>query len=318
MRAALAALVVALIVWPWVAPRYFVFLASLVLVNAVVAIGLNLLSGFTNQLSFGHAGFLAIGAYTAALITLHAPAVPVIVTLALAGLVTAVVGLAFGVPCLRLSGLYLAMATLAFVIVEAILNLDALTRGADGLSVPVARLGSWPLVSDTARYYLALGVTAVLVAAAANLTHSRVGRAFLAIRESEIAAQASGVPVARYKTLAFGLSAFYTGVAGGLFAFLVGFLSPDAFDVFLSVDFVVMIILGGLGSVPGSIAGAAVVTVLNDALAAFQNYRPLIFGAILIVCMLFMPGGIIGATRALARRLTASSGGRSCASSSAA
>jgi branched-chain amino acid transport system permease protein len=319
MRAALAALAVALVVWPWVAPRYFVFLASLVLVNAVVAIGLNLLSGFTNQLSFGHAGFLAIGAYTAALITLHAPAIPVIVTLALAGLVTAVVGLAFGVPCLRLSGLYLAMATLAFgfVIVEAILNLDALTRGADGLSVPVARLGSWPLVSDTARYYLALAVTVVLVVAAANLTHSRVGRAFLAIRESEIAAQASGVPVARYKTLAFGLSAFYTGVAGGLFAFLVGFLSPDAFDVFLSVDFVVMIILGGLGSVPGSIAGAVVVTVLNDALAAFQNYRPLIFGAILIACMLFMPGGIIGAARALARRLTAS-GGRSCASSSAA
>jgi branched-chain amino acid transport system permease protein len=320
MRAALAALAVALVLWPWVAPRYFVFLASLVLVNAVVAIGLNLLSGFTNQLSFGHAGFLAIGAYTAALITLHAPTVPVIVTLLLAGLVTAVVGLAFGVPCLRLSGLYLAMATLAFgfVIVEAILNLDVLTRGADGLSVPVARLGAWPLVSDTARYYLALGVTAVLVAAAINLTHSRVGRAFLAIRESEIAAQASGVPVARYKTLAFGLSAFYTGVAGGLFAFLVGFLSPDAFDVFLSVDFVVMIILGGLGSVPGSIAGAAVVTVLNDALAAFQNSRPLIFGAILIACMLFMPGGIIGAARALARRLTASSGGRSCASSSAA
>jgi branched-chain amino acid transport system permease protein len=319
-RAALAALAVALVVWPWVAPRYFVFLASLVLVNAVVAIGLNLLSGFTNQLSFGHAGFLAIGAYTAALITLHAPAMPVVVTLALAGLVTAMVGLAFGVPCLRLSGLYLAMATLAFgfVIVEAILNLDGLTRGADGLSVPVARLGAWSLVSDTARYYLALAVTAVLVVAAANLTHSRVGRAFLAIRESEIAAQASGVPVARYKTLAFGLSAFYTGVAGGLFAFLVGFLSPDAFDVFLSVDFVVMIILGGLGSVPGSIAGAVVVTVLNDTLAAFQNYRPLIFGAILIACMLFMPGGIIGAVRALARRLTASSGGRSCASSSAA
>ena len=132
------------------------------------------------------------------------------------------------------------------------------------------------------------------MAAAKARSSGRVGRAFLAIRESEIAAQASGVPVALYKTLAFGVSAFYTGVAGGLFAFLVGFLSPDAFDVFLSVDFVVMIILGGLGSVPGSIAGAAVVTVLNDALAAFQNYRPLIFGAILIACMLFMPGGITG------------------------
>jgi len=300
----LLALGALLAAWPWLAPRYFVFLASLILVNAVVALGLNLLSGYTNQLSFGHAGFLAIGAYTAALLTIHAPAVPVVVSLAAAGVVTAVVGLGFGVPCLRLSGLYLAMATLAFgfVITEAILNLDGLTRGADGLRVPVARLGAFALASETARYYLVAVVAALLVAAAANLARTRTGRALLAIRESEIAAQASGVPVARYKTIAFGLSAFYTGVAGGLFAFVVGFLSPDAFDVFMSVDFIVMIILGGLGSVPGSVVGAAVVTVLHDSLAAFQNYRPLIFGVILIACMLFMPGGIIGVGARLARR----------------
>ena len=137
-------------------------------------------------------------------------------------------------------------------------------------------------------------VAALLVVAALNLARMRVGRALLAIRESEIAAQASGVPVATWKTLAFALSAFYTGVAGGLFAWLIGTLSPDAFDVFLSVDFVVMIIVGGLGSVPGSIVGAAVVTLLNDVLAGFQNYRPLIFGSVLIGCMLFMPGGIAG------------------------
>jgi branched-chain amino acid transport system permease protein len=230
--------------------------------------------------------------------------VPVVATLAAAGALTAVVGLAFGVPCLRLSGLYLAMATLAFgfVITEAILNLDGLTRGADGLRVPVARLGGWALATDTARYYLVAVVTVLLVAAAANLARTRTGRALLAIRESEIAAQASGVPVARYKTIAFGVSAFYTGVAGGLFAFIVGFLSPDAFDVFMSVDFVVMIIVGGLGSVPGSIVGAAVVTVLHDSLAGFQNYRPLIFGVILVACMLFMPGGIAGFGARLARR----------------
>jgi len=142
-----------LAVWPWVAPRYFVFLASVVLVNAIVAIGLNLLSGYTNQLSFGHAGFLAIGAYTAAVLTLRAPALPVIVTLVLAGLLTAAVGLAFGVPCLRLGGLYLTMATLAFgfVITEAILNLDTLTRGADGLRVPSARLGALPQVRQWGR-----------------------------------------------------------------------------------------------------------------------------------------------------------------------
>jgi branched-chain amino acid transport system permease protein len=290
----------ALAAWPWVAPRYFVFLASIVLVNAIVAIGLNLLSGYTNQLSFGHAGFFAIGAYTAAVLTLRWPGAPVVVTLLLAGLATAAVGLAFGVPCLRLGGLYLTMATLAFgfVITEAILNLDALTNGADGLRVPAARLGTLALSTDAARYYLTAAVAAVLVLAALNLVRTRTGRAFLAIRESEIAAQASGVPVARYKTLAFGLSAFYTGVAGGLFAFVVGFLSPDAFDLFLSVDFVVMIIVGGLGSVPGSIIGATVVTLLHDGLAAFQNYRPLIFGAILVACMLFMPGGV---TRALSR-----------------
>jgi branched-chain amino acid transport system permease protein len=196
------------------------------------------------------------------------------------------------------------MATLAFgfVIAETLLSLEPLTRGADGLRVPAARLAGVALTSDTARYYLVAVVAALLTAAAVNLAGTRTGRALLAIRESEIAAQASGVPVARYKTIAFGLSAFYTGVAGGLFAFVIGFLSPDAFDVFLSVDFVVMIIVGGLGSVPGSIAGAAVVTLLHDGLASFQSYRPLIFGVLLVVCMLFMPGGLTSAARALARR----------------
>ena len=220
-------------------------------------------------------------------------------TLLLAGLATALVGLALGIPCLRLEGLYLAMATLAFgfVVTEAIMNLDWLTRGNDGLRVPAGRVGPWALDTDAARWYLALAVTALMVVAALNIAATRTGRAFLAIRTSEIAARASGINVAAYKAIAFALSAFYTGVAGGLFAFVVGFLSPDAFDVFLSVDFLVMIILGGLGSVPGSIAGAAVVTVLNDSLAGFQNYRPLIFGAIMIACMLFMPGGLAAMAR---------------------
>ena len=296
-RVTLAIAVLALVCWPWIAPRYFVFLASLVAVNAVVAIGLNLLSGYTNQLSFGHAGFLAIGAYTTALLALHAPSVPAPLALLLAGFVTGVVGVALGVPCLRLEGLYLTMATLAFgfVVAEAILNLDGLTRGADGLRVPTAPLGPWRLASDGARYYLTVAVALLMIAIAVNLARSRTGRAFLAIRESEIAAQASGVNVAAYKTVAFAVSAFYTGVAGGLFAFVVGYLSPDAFDVFLSVDFVTMIIVGGLGSVPGSIVGAAVVTVLHDNLAGFQNYRPLIFGAVMVLVMLFLPGGLASA-----------------------
>jgi branched-chain amino acid transport system permease protein len=305
MRAAgLAAIAVAAIVWPFVVPGYFVFLTTLILVNGIVAIGLNLLTGYTNQLSFGHAGFVAIGAYTAALLTIHVPALPVPVTLLLAGLATAVVGLALGIPCLRLEGLYLAMATLAFgvVVVEAILNLDWLTRGNDGLRVPAPRLAAVALDSELARYFLVVTVTALMVAGAASLVRTRTGRAFLAIRESEIAAQASGVDVARYKTVAFVVSAFYTGVAGGLFAFVVGYLSPDGFDVFVSVDYLVMVIVGGLASVPGSLVGAAVVTMLNDGLARFQNYRPLIFGAVMVAVMLFMPGGIASAAGALRRR----------------
>ncbi len=298
-RTALGLAAVAALGWPLVAPKYLVFLGTLVAVNAVVAIGLNLLSGYTNQLSFGHAGFLAIGAYVAALVTLQVPALPVPLTLLVAGLATALVGLALGIPCLRLEGLYLAMATLAFgfVVTEAITNLDWLTRGNDGLRVPLARLGPWTLATDAARYYLAVAVAAAMILAALNVAATRTGRAFLAIRTSEIAAQASGINAAAYKTIAFVLSAFYTGVAGGLFAFVVGFLSPDAFDVFLSVDFLVMIILGGLGSVLGSVAGAAIVTVLNDSLAGFQAFRPLIFGAIMIICMLFMPGGLAAMTR---------------------
>lgn len=298
-RTVLGLAAVAVLGWPLVAPKYLVFLGTLVAVNAVVAIGLNLLSGYTNQLSFGHAGFLAIGAYVAALLTLHVPALPVPLTLLAAGLATALVGLALGIPCLRLEGLYLAMATLAFgfVVTEAITNLDWLTRGNDGLRVPLARLGPWTLATDAARYYLAVAVAAAMILAALNVAATRTGRAFLAIRTSEIAAQASGINAAAYKTIAFVLSAFYTGVAGGLFAFVVGFLSPDAFDVFLSVDFLVMIILGGLGSVLGSVAGAAIVTVLNDSLAGFQAFRPLIFGAIMIICMLFMPGGLAAMAR---------------------
>ena len=298
--AAVTLATVAALGWPLMAPKYLVFLGTLVAINAIVAIGLNLLSGYTNQLSFGHAGFLAIGAYVSALLTIHLPALPVPLTLLAAGLATGLVGLALGIPCLRLEGLYLAMATLAFgfVVIEAITNLDGLTRGNDGLRVPVAHLGPWVLDTDASRYYLTIAVAVGMILAALNVTATRTGRAFLAIRTSEIAAQASGINAAAYKTMAFVLSAFYTGVAGGLFAFVVGFLSPDAFDVFLSVDFLVMIILGGLGSVFGSVAGAAVVTVLNDSLAGFQAYRPLIFGAIMIACMLFMPGGLA----ALARR----------------
>lgn len=284
------------LVLPWMVPQYYVFLVSLAIVNAIVALGLNLLSGYTNQLSFGHAGFLAVGAYTASILTLRVPDLPLPLTLLVTGVGTGLIGIALGLPCLRLHGLYLAMATLAFgfVVVEAILTLEQWTQGSDGLQVPQGNIFWFGFSSDARRYYLVLATGILMTLLAKNLVGSRTGRAFVAIRESEIAAQTSGVNVAWYKTVAFAVSAFYTGVAGGLFAFVVGYISPDAFDIFLSVDFVAMIIIGGLGSIGGSLIGAGIVTLLHDWLAGFQEYRPLIFGAIMIGFMLFMPGGVVG------------------------
>ena len=304
--AALAALVAA---WPWLASRYLVFLASLILVNAVVAIGLNLLSGYTNQLSFGHAGFLAIGAYTAALLSIHAPALPVVVALAAAGLLTAAVGLAFGVPCLRLHGLYLAMATLAFgvVIAEAILNLDTLTRGADGLRVPVARLGPWVLAGDAARYYLVAGVAAIMTAAAVNLVRTRTGRAFLAIRESEIAAEASGVPVARYKLYALLLSAAFTSLAGSLYSLMVGFIDPESgFGILRSVEMIIIAALGGAGTLFGPLLGAVILIPLQTTTNSLfggggSGLTYILYGGIIVILARFEPGGLLDLARRIAQ-----------------
>jgi branched-chain amino acid transport system permease protein len=289
---------VALALFPLVANPYLLYVVNLGLIYVVLAVGLNLLLGFGGQFAFANAALFGIGAYATGLLQVRLQW-PYLLAVAAGAICTTAIGLLVALPALRLSGLYLAMATLAFgfVVTEAITNLDGLTRGNDGLRVPMARLGPWVLDTDRARYYLALAVAAAMVLAALNVAATRTGRAFLAIRASEVAAQARGIIAAASKTVAFVLSAFYTGVAGGLFAFVVGFLSPDAFDVFLSVDFLVMIILGGLGSVWGSVAGAAIVTVLNDSLAGFQMYRPLIFGAIMIACMLFAPGGLAAVIR---------------------
>jgi branched-chain amino acid transport system permease protein len=188
------------------------------------------------------------------------------------------------------------MATLAFgvVVSEVILQWSSVTGGDDGFSVPTATIAGFAFDSDFKLYYLIISVTIILTVLAKNLVKGYIGRAFIALRESEIAAQTIGIDLAKYKTIAFAISAFYTGVAGGLFAYLITFLSPDAFTIELSIDFIAMIVIGGMGSILGSIIGAVILTGMQQVLASLLDLQILVFGISLIIFMIFMPRGISG------------------------
>ncbi len=302
---------------PGIPLGYVLYLVSLGLIYAIVAIGLNLLFGYAGQFSLGHAGFFAIGAYTSAILTSRAD-VPFIVALPAAGFLTAVIGFLLGLPALRLSGLYLAVATLGFglAVPQLVLWQGALTGGAMGLhSLPLASipLGPFPALvfrTDQDYYYLALGVLILLMIFARNIVKSDTGRAFISIRDSEVAARAMGINLARYKTTAFALSAFYAGIGGSLYAHLLHGISPEDFTIFLSIDFVTMIVLGGIGTVSGALFGAFLLTLLQDSLTRlpvlrdFQNLYGVALGVILILTITFFPRGIAGAVQNLRRRLS--------------
>jgi len=290
-----AALIILLIL-PLFIGKYSVFLLSLLAIYALVSLGLNLLMGYTGQIACGHAGFLAIGAYVTAIVTANLEWLPCPVTLLIAGSISGLIGFLLGIPILRLKGFYIAMATLAFgvVISEIILQWSSVTGGDDGFSVPTARIGSFVFDSDFKLFYLIIPVTIIMTLLAKNLVNGYIGRAFIALRESEVAAQTIGVDIAKYKTIAFAISAFYTGVAGGLFAYLITFLSPDAFTIELSIDFIAMIVTGGMGSILGSIIGAVILTGIQQVLAGLLDLQILIFGLSLIIFMIFMPRGIVG------------------------
>ncbi len=298
----LACLILA--VCPFFVAKYTLFMLSLFAIYTLVSVGLNLLMGYTGQIAAGHAGFLAIGAYFTTIMTMRVEWVPFIVVLPLAGVFTAIIGFLLGIPTLRLKGFYIAMATLAFgvVVSEVILQWSSLTGGDDGLSVP--RVVIFGFVFDSYRklFYLIMAITILMIIGAINLVRTRIGRAFIAIRESEIAAQTMGIDLARYKTIAFAISAFYTGIAGGLFALLIRYISPDSFTIELSIDFIAMIVIGGMGSILGSIIGAVILTGMQQILSGLQELQVLIFGLSLIVFMIFMPNGISGMLELLWKR----------------
>jgi branched-chain amino acid transport system permease protein len=294
---------------PFVFGPYRVGQFTLVAAYAVAALGLNLLVGYNGQISLGHGAFFALGAYTAALLIEKAN-LPYLLTVPLAGVLAFAVGYVFGVPALRLRGLYLALVTLALAVAtpQLIKRFDGLTEGTQGMTVEQPESPGWlPLADDQFLYLLTLVVAAIMFALAWSLMRSQVGRAVQAVRDEEIPASTLGVDLASTKTRVFALSAGYAGVAGALYVFAIGFVAPEAFTVTISLAFLAAIVVGGLATIVGAVFGALFIEFVpvyasdvNDALTG------VIYGGVLILAMFLLPGGVAGLLRRI-RELVARS-----------
>lgn len=300
----LVALAAVLAAVPWALPNNFYFdVAIKTALNAIVCVGLNLLIGYAGQISLGHAGFFALGAYASAILTAHyqwpAPA-------AMAAGAVAVGLLAFLVarPILRLKGHYLAMATLGLgIIIAIVINREIpWTGGPDGMTVPAFTVLGWRLTGAWTWYWVTAGALLIAVLLALNLMDSPAGRALRALHGSEVAAETLGIDVARYKARVFVISAVFASVAGSLFAHADRFVTPVEAGFLRSIEFVTMVVLGGMASTFGAVVGAAILTVLPQLLAGFDELKHLGFGAIMIAVMIFMPRGLVPSLAALLRR----------------
>ena len=318
------ALLLVLFTVPLYTPNYYVYLLNMILVHVILAVGLNILVGSTGQISLGHAGFFAIGAYGTALLMAKLQ-IPFVFAILAAAFIAAFFGFILGLPALRLEGPYLAIVSLGFglTIMHIIGGVEAF-GGRMGIKVPPLDLGipqlgmAWVLKTDVQKYYLILVMTIVMVVGARNILKTRVGRSFVAIRDSDIAAEVIGVNLTVYKTLAFAVSAFYAGIAGGLFGFVLGFFDPFTFNLILSILFLVMVVVGGLGTIVGGILGATLITYLQYALlkniaevpylgefltalskrwftvVGLENFSGIAIGLIMIGIIIFEPLGMYG------------------------
>ena len=257
-------------------------------VNIMLAVSLNLVTGFLGELSLGHAGFMSIGAYAGALFTLHTDlpdGLNIIVAMIVGGLMAALFGFVIGVPVLRLQGDYLAIVTLAFgEIIKSVLNALKFTNGPKGLS-------KIPLLSNYQHYTLVFVVMVITVLIITNIVDSRHGRAVCSVRDNYIAAESIGISVSRFKIMAFVIGAFFAGVAGVLYAYNVGIIKPTTFDYNKSIEILVIVVLGGMGSIRGSIISAIILTVLPEVLRGADNMRMLLYSIVLIAMMLFNQSG---------------------------
>jgi len=300
--------IVLLLVFPFAADPYMLYVANLIGVAVIGAVGLNILTGFTGQISLGHAAFMGVGGYTAAVLVTRF-GLSFWLALPCAGAAAALAGLVIGIPSLRVKGLYLCIATLAaqFIFEFIFIHWESMTRGIRGINVPAPNLG--PLVLDTEQkyYFLTLALAAAGVAFARNLIRSRVGRAFIAIRDRDLAAEIMGISLFRYKLTAFAISSFYAGVAGALWVNFMRIVNPEQFPFHLSIQYLAMVIVGGLGSVLGSIFGAVFMTLtpelLNVVSSAVSKAYPtmgqlfipmkeVVFGTLIVVFLIFEPLGL--------------------------
>ena len=289
---------------PFVISPYAVHILSTMGVAVILALGLNLLMGYAGQVSLANAAFYGIGAYAVAILG-NRFGVPFWLAVPVVGVLTAGVGLVVGLPALRVSSHYLALATLAFVWSVQVILIDwvSMTGGSPGMSTSRSGLGLPAFQDDTHYYFLILGVTVLMVVLGIHIINSKIGRAFMAIRDNENAAEIMGVSLAKYKTMAFAINAFYCAIAGGLQAGLVRFLDPYEFGLWPSIWHLLYIVVGGLGSVLGSVLGPLVLVALPETLRAFAEYRELIFACVLLLTLIFMPDGIAGKLQDLWQRM---------------
>lgn len=300
-----ALLVALLLAAPWLFSEYLIAQLTFILIYGIVGLGLMVLAGFTGLFSLGHAAFLGVGAYSQAVFT--GMGVPFPIALALAGLLSASVGVVVGLPALRLKGIYLGIATLSFgfIVEEVFARWESVTGGNAGKSVGNINLFGWVADSSSSFYFVCLFITIVCTLAVVNLLRSSTGRAFVAIRDSEISAQSMGIHLAYYKTLSFAISAALAGIGGALYAHQIRFLSPDQFNILQSIDLLLMVVIGGLGSIHGAFLGAIFLIGLPQAISAVKDYLPdaigqapglksVVYGAVLIAFVLFEPLGLYG------------------------
>ena len=298
-------LLLGLVAAPWVFPDYFVSQLVFIWIYSVVGLGLMLLTGYTGQVSMGHAAFLAIGAYSEAY--LQKLGLPFLLSLPSAALIAGVSGVVIGLPALRVKGMYLAIATMSFgfIVEEGVTRADSITGGNSGITLGPLQVLGLVIDSETTFYYLCLAVLVLCIVGVLNLLRSPTGRAFVAIRDSEISAQSMGIQLARYKTIAFALSAALAGIAGALYAHKLRFLSPEQFTFLQSVELLIMIVIGGVGSIHGAIFGAAFWILAQQLIVTAKDWlppeiggqtglQPTIFGLFLVATVLFEPMGIYG------------------------
>lgn len=283
--------------------RFYYEVAVLVGINAIAVVGLNLLIGYAGQISLGHAGFFGLGAYASAVLPAHMGVPPPLAPVA-AALVVAALAFLIGRPILRLRGHYLAMATLGMgvLIFMVLTNERQFTGGPDGMVVQRLEILGWRVRGAETWYWITGAVLLVAVWLALNLIDSPTGRALRALHDSEVAARVNGVDVARYKLVAFVVSAVYASLAGSMLALYAGFITPDVAGFLRSIQLVTMVVLGGLGSTFGAVIGAGVLTALPQFLTVFREYEHAILGLILMACMIFLRAGLLPSLLAVLRR----------------